>query len=165
MCIRDSPSELLRKVEKFIVLKTIDEKWRNHLLGMDQLREGIGLRAYGQKNPLIEYKSESYNFFQELMINLRSTVIQRVFHAQVSDQAPIQNSPLQKNIQLQHDEVANNSTNVTPPKLSSMEENSNNSELKLGRNDKVELISPSGEKIKVKFKKIDQYLMKGYTRV
>ena len=159
------PSELLRKVEKFIVLKTIDEKWRNHLLGMDQLREGIGLRAYGQKNPLIEYKSESYNFFQELMINLRSTVIQRVFHAQVSDQAPIQNSPLQKNIQLQHDEVANNSTNVTPPKLSSMEENPNNSELKLGRNDKVELISPSGEKIKVKFKKIDQYLMKGYTRV
>ena len=132
---------------------------------MDQLREGIGLRAYGQKNPLIEYKSESYNFFQELMINLRSTVIQRVFHAQVSDQAPIQNSPLQKNIQLQHDEVANNSTNVTTPKLSSMEENSDNSELKLGRNDKVELISPSGEKIKVKFKKIDQYLMKGYTRV
>ena len=59
------PEELLRKVEKFIVLKTIDEKWRNHLLGMDQLREGIGLRAYGQKNPLIEYKSESYNFFQE----------------------------------------------------------------------------------------------------
>ena len=58
------PSELLRKVEKFIVLKTIDEKWRNHLLGMDQLREGIGLRAYGQKNPLIEYKSESYNFFR-----------------------------------------------------------------------------------------------------
>ena len=60
--------------------KTIDEKWRNHLLGMDQLREGIGLRAYGQKNPLIEYKSEAYNFFQELMISLRSIVLQRVFH-------------------------------------------------------------------------------------
>ena len=100
-------SQLLRKVEKFIVLKTIDEKWRNHLLGMDQLREGIGLRAYGQKNPLIEYKSESYNFFQELMISLRSTVIQRVFHAQVSDQVQTQQSPLQKNIQLKHDEVAN----------------------------------------------------------
>tara|TARA_B100001063_G_C16662460_1_gene501799 strand:- start:130 stop:1059 length:930 start_codon:yes stop_codon:yes gene_type:complete len=159
------PSDLLRKVEKFIVLKTIDEKWRNHLLGMDQLREGIGLRAYGQKNPLIEYKSESYNFFQELMISLRSTVIQRVFHAQVSDQAPSQQTPLQKNIQLQHDEVANNNTSVTPEKLSSIEENSDDSELKLGRNDKIELISPSGEKIKVKFKKIDQYLMKGYTRV
>ena len=158
------PSELLRKVEKFIVLKTIDEKWRNHLLGMDQLREGIGLRAYGQKNPLIEYKSESYNFFQELMVSLRATVIQRVFHAQVSDQVQAQQNPLQKNIQLQHDEVAKNDKNEIPNEVSQRHDSSNNSELKLGRNDKVELISPSGERVKVKFKKIDQYLMKGYTR-
>ena len=158
------PSELLRKVEKFIVLKTIDEKWRNHLLGMDQLREGIGLRAYGQKNPLIEYKSESYNFFQELMVSLRATVIQRVFHAQVSDQLQTQQNPLQKNIQLQHDEVAKNDKNEIPNEVSQQQDSSNNSELKLGRNDKVELISPSGERVKVKFKKIDQYLMKGYTR-
>ena len=159
------PSELLRKVEKFIVLKTIDEKWRNHLLGMDQLREGIGLRAYGQKNPLIEYKSESYNFFQELMVSLRATVIQRVFHAQVSDQVQVQQNPLQKNIQLQHDEVAKNDKNEIPNEVSQQHDSSNNSELKLGRNDKVELVSPSGERVKVKFKKIDQYLMKGYTRV
>ncbi|MDC3013239.1 preprotein translocase subunit SecA [Candidatus Marinimicrobia bacterium] len=158
------PSELLRKVEKFIVLKTIDEKWRNHLLGMDQLREGIGLRAYGQKNPLIEYKSESYNFFQELMVSLRATVIQRVFHAQVSDQVQSQQNPLQKNIQLQHDEVAKNDKNEISNEVSQQHDSSNNSELKLGRNDKVELISPSGERVKVKFKKIDQYLMKGYTR-
>ena len=158
------PSELLRKVEKFIVLKTIDEKWRNHLLGMDQLREGIGLRAYGQKNPLIEYKSESYNFFQELMVSLRATVIQRVFHAQVSDQVQVQQNPLQKNIQLQHDEVAKNDKNEIPNEVSQQHDSSNNSELKLGRNDKVELIYPSGERVKVKFKKIDQYLMKGYTR-
>ena len=158
------PSELLRKVEKFIVLKTIDEKWRNHLLGMDQLREGIGLRAYGQKNPLIEYKSESYNFFQELMVSLRATVIQRVFHAQVSDQVQAQQNPLQKNIQLQHDKVAENDKNEIPNEVSQQHDSFDNSELKLGRNDKVELISPSGERVKVKFKKIDQYLMKGYTR-
>ena len=158
------PSELLRKVEKFIVLKTIDEKWRNHLLGMDQLREGIGLRAYGQKNPLIEYKSESYNFFQELMVSLRATVIQRVFHAQVSDQVQAQQNPLQKNIQLQHDEVAKNNKSEIPNEVSQQHDSSNDSELKLGRNDKVELVSPSGERVKVKFKKIDQYLMKGYTR-
>ncbi len=94
------PTELLRKVEKFIVLKTIDEKWRNHLLGMDQLREGIGLRAYGQKNPLIEYKSESYDFFQELMVSLRATVIQRVFHAQVSDQVQAEQNPSIQEIEL-----------------------------------------------------------------
>ena len=157
------PEELLRKVEKFIVLKTIDEKWRNHLLGMDQLREGIGLRAYGQKNPLIEYKSESYNFFQELLINLRSTVIQRVFHAQISDQQQSQQNPFQKNIQLQHDEVDSNSDTIQPEKTSSTIKS--NTDLKIGRNDKIELISPSGEKVKIKFKKIDQYLMKGFSRV
>ena len=157
------PEELLRKVEKFIVLKTIDEKWRNHLLGMDQLREGIGLRAYGQKNPLIEYKSESYNFFQELLINLRSTVIQRVFHAQISDQSQSQQNPLQKNIQLKHDEVDLNSDTIQPEKTSSKIKS--NTDLKIGRNDKIELISPSGEKVKIKFKKIDQYLMKGFSRV
>ena len=98
------------------------------------------------------------------MISLRSTVIQRVFHAQVSDQAQTQTNPLQKNIQLQHDKVAKSNLDQISKDVSQKEETSNESELKLGRNDKVELISPSGERVKVKFKKIDQYLMKGYTR-
>ena len=98
------------------------------------------------------------------MVSLRATVIQRVFHAQVSDQVQAQQNPLQKNIQLQHDEVVKNDKNEIPNEVSQQHDSSNNSELKLGRNDKVELISPSGERVKVKFKKIDQYLMKGYTR-
>ena len=98
------------------------------------------------------------------MISLRSTVIQRVFHAQVSDQVQTQQNPLQKNIQLQHDEAANSNSNEISKDISQKEKKSNESELKLGRNDKVELIAPSGERVKVKFKKIDQYLMKGYTR-
>ena len=157
------PSELLRKVEKFIVLRTIDEKWRNHLLGMDQLREGIGLRAYGQKNPLIEYKSESYNFFQELMMSLRSNVVQRVFHAQVSDQAQPQINPLQKNLQLKHDDV--NDKAISPPSKQKVQmQNSNEDELKIGRNDKIKVISPSGNEEEIKFKKLESYLSKGYTR-
>jgi preprotein translocase subunit SecA len=157
------PSELLRKVEKFIVLRTIDEKWRNHLLGMDQLREGIGLRAYGQKNPLIEYKSESYNFFQELMMSLRSNVVQRVFHAQVSDQTQPQINPLQKNLQLKHDDV--NDKEISPPSKQKVQmQNSNEDELKIGRNDKIKVISPSGNEEEIKFKKLESYLSKGYTR-
>ena len=74
------------------------------------------------------------------------------------------NKILSKNIQLQHDEVAKNDKNEIPNEVSQQHDSSNNSELMLGRNDKVELISPSGERVKVKFKKIDQYLMKGYTR-
>ena len=156
------PSELLRKVEKFIVLKTIDEKWRNHLLGMDQLREGIGLRAYGQKNPLIEYKSEAYNFFQELMISLRSTVLQRVFHAQISDQNQTRQNPLQKNLEMKREDINPIEKKSVKQDIQMKEQNTDNT--KIGRNEKVELISPSGEKISVKYKKIEQYLMKGYQR-
>jgi preprotein translocase subunit SecA len=157
------PSELLRKVEKFIVLRTIDEKWRNHLLGMDQLREGIGLRAYGQKNPLIEYKSESYNFFQELMMSLRANVVQRVFHAQVSDQAQPQVNPLRKNLHLKHEDL-NAAVDTLSSKQKLQPENSDGVEIKIGRNDKIRVISPAGEEKEIKFKKLESYLSKGYTR-
>ena len=149
-------------MEKFIVLKTIDEKWRNHLLGMDQLREGIGLRAYGQKNPLIEYKSEAYNFFQELMISLRSAVLQRAFHAQISDQNQTRQNPLQKNLEMKRDDINPIEKKSVKQDIQMKEQNTDNT--KIGRNEKVELISPSGEKISVKYKKIEQYLMKGYQR-
>ena len=130
---------------------------------MDQLREGIGLRAYGQKNPLIEYKSESYNFFQELMMSLRSNVVQRVFHAQVSDQTQPQINPLQKNLQLKHDDV--NDKAISPPSEQKVQmQNSNEDELKIGRNDKIKVISPSGNEEEIKFKKLESYLSKGYTR-
>ena len=154
------PEELLRKLEKFVVLRTIDEKWRNHLLGMDQLREGIGLRAFGQKNPLIEYKAEAYNFFQDLMIGLRASIVQRVYHAQISENTrPKQMSPLQKNIQLTHVDPQDNPL----PKSKSAPDV--NVEDKIGRNDKIKIVSPQGEQLEVKFKKLESYLLKGYTRV
>ena len=64
--------EILRAFEKFISLRTIDEKWKDHLYAMDQLREGINLRAYGQKNPLLEYKSEGFQMFLQMMIDSTS---------------------------------------------------------------------------------------------
>ena len=154
------PEELLRKLEKFVVLRTIDEKWRNHLLGMDQLREGIGLRAFGQKNPLIEYKAEAYNFFQDLMASLRASIVQRVYHAQISENVrPQETAPLQKNIQLTHPDALPD----TPSEPINIPEN--NVEEKIGRNDKIKILSPEGEEVKIKFKKLESYLLKGYTRV
>ena len=153
------PEELLRKLEKFVVLRTIDEKWRNHLLGMDQLREGIGLRAFGQKNPLIEYKAEAYNFFQDLMASLRASIVQRVYHAQISENPrPKESAPLQKNLQLTHAD-ASADTKTQPISISE-----NNMEEKIGRNDKIKVLSPSGEEVEIKFKKLESYLLKGYTR-
>ena len=154
------PEELLRKLEKFVVLRTIDEKWRNHLLGMDQLREGIGLRAFGQKNPLIEYKAEAYNFFQDLMASLRASIVQRVYHAQISENVrPQETAPIQKNIQLTHPDASPD----TPSEPINIPES--NVEEKIGRNDKIKVLSPAGEEIEIKFKKLESYLLKGYTRV
>ncbi|MCD6149339.1 preprotein translocase subunit SecA [bacterium] len=71
--------ENMRRVEKIIMLRTIDTIWMNHLDEIDYLRQGIGLRGYGQKDPLVEYKREAYNLFTRLMDNIRSTIIHTIF--------------------------------------------------------------------------------------
>ena len=73
------PSELLVQAEKWILLETIDHAWRMHLQNIDHLREGIGLRGYGQKNPLIEYKKESFNEFEKMMQEIKWDIVQRIF--------------------------------------------------------------------------------------
>ena len=72
-------SEIQRKIERRSLLSTVDDLWREHLHEMDLLKEGIGLRAYGQKDPLIEYKKESLNLFQDLIDNIYKEVTKKVF--------------------------------------------------------------------------------------
>ena len=71
-------SELLR----FVLLGTIDNKWRDHLYGLDALREGIRLRAYAQKDPLIEYKQESFKMYDELLVDIAKHSSGLIFRAQ-----------------------------------------------------------------------------------
>jgi preprotein translocase subunit SecA len=78
---------LLRELERMVLLRIVDEKWMDHLDAMDQLREGIGLRAYGQKDPLIEYKFESYQMFQNMVDAIQDDVVRYVFRVNVV-QAP-----------------------------------------------------------------------------
>ena len=85
-------SDIMRQAEKMIILQTIDNLWMNHLDEIDYLRAGIGLRGYGQRDPLVEYKREAFNLFSHLMENVRSTIIHTIFHI-----APIsQNQVIQK---------------------------------------------------------------------
>ena len=72
-------SEQLREIERRVMLSVVDELWRDHLHEMDLLKDGIGLRAYGQKDPLIEYKKESFNLFQTLVSNINTSVTKKVF--------------------------------------------------------------------------------------
>jgi preprotein translocase subunit SecA len=69
----------IRKLEKMVFLHVIDMRWKQHLYGLDYLREGIGLRAYGQRDPLVEYRNESYAMFQEMAARIKSDVVEYLF--------------------------------------------------------------------------------------
>jgi preprotein translocase subunit SecA len=73
---------LMREAERFFILQQIDTLWREHLQAMDALRESVGLRGYGQKDPLIEYKQEGYEMFLEMMIDIRRNVVYSLFQFQ-----------------------------------------------------------------------------------
>ncbi len=73
-------AEAMRQLERLVLLGTIDRQWVDHLTAMDDLREGIGLRAYGQRDPLVEYKNEAYRAFQELMANIQNNIVHTIYH-------------------------------------------------------------------------------------
>lgn len=76
-------SEVMRELERYIMLKTVDQKWMDHLDAMDQLRDGIGLRAYGQRDPVIEYKFEGYEMFQEMIKSIQEDTLRYLFRVKV----------------------------------------------------------------------------------
>jgi preprotein translocase subunit SecA len=71
--------ELMARLERYAMLSVIDHKWKEHLREMDDLKEGIGLRAYGQKDPLVEYKVEAFKLFSELLLQIRNEVVSFAF--------------------------------------------------------------------------------------
>jgi preprotein translocase subunit SecA len=77
-------SELAREIERFIVLQVVDTRWREHLDGMDHLREGVHLRAMAQKDPLVEYRGEGHVMFEHLGRAIREEVVFTLFHVEVS---------------------------------------------------------------------------------
>ncbi len=81
---------LMRQAERFFILQQIDTLWREHLQQMDSLRESVGLRGYGQKDPLIEYKSEGYELFLDMMTNIRRNVVYSMFQFQPQIQPAVQ---------------------------------------------------------------------------
>ena len=70
---------MLKEAEKWILLETVDQAWKKHLQNIDHLKEGIGLRGYAQKNPLIEYKKEAFALFQDMMYQIKWDIIRMIF--------------------------------------------------------------------------------------
>jgi preprotein translocase subunit SecA len=75
--------EAIQHAEKWLILETIDQAWKQHMLNLDHLKEGIGLRGWGQKTPLIEYKREAFDMFKEMMDQIRKDIVHHVFHINI----------------------------------------------------------------------------------
>jgi preprotein translocase subunit SecA len=76
-------SSMMRELEKAVMLKVVDSKWMEHLDDMDMLKEGIGLRSYGQRNPIVEYKVEAFNIFSEMQQSMIETIVLYLYHIQI----------------------------------------------------------------------------------
>jgi len=88
--------EVMRYVEKAILLQTLDHHWREHIVDLDHLRQYVGLRGYGQRDPLNEYKGDAFELFQSLLAKLRTEVVRQLMHVQISSgpQPPLEQTPL-----------------------------------------------------------------------
>jgi preprotein translocase subunit SecA len=86
---RELGQELMRALERHEMLLVIDTQWKDHLLSIDHLKEGIGLRGYGQRDPLTEYKKEAFDLFQDMVERVKGAVVERLFKVQVVRDAPM----------------------------------------------------------------------------
>ena len=166
------PEDMIRGFERFVILRTIDEKWKDHLYAMDQLREGINLRAYGQKNPLLEYKSEGFELFQEMIADMNSMTVQRLFRTQIKGAEQPQNPRSSvRNMKMQHQDTSGmgfSGTEVSTRQKRSQPQQVRSpikAESKIGRNQKIKLEGPDGKEIYVKYKKLQTYLNQGFKQV
>ncbi|WP_028845060.1 preprotein translocase subunit SecA [Thermodesulfovibrio thiophilus] len=101
-------SQLMRDIEKMVFLHVIDTKWKEHLLGIDHLKEGIGLRGYAQRDPLVEYKKEAFALFEEISRNIVSDILTRLFKIQVKEETQVK-------VAQRHRTVRNNGDGSSQP--------------------------------------------------
>jgi preprotein translocase subunit SecA len=126
--------EVIRNVERAVYLRTIDMLWVEHLTTMDELRTGIGLRGYGQRDPLVEYKQEAYLLFQSLLSSIENTVAKTIFKVEiaVTPTQPITRRPLEYqapdpdtigDIDKKEIEIQNSEQEINQPKVEEAQNN------------------------------------------
>ena len=124
---KDLGGSLMRQVEKFVILSVIDNLWVDHLDAIENLRQGIGLRGYGQKDPLVEYKNEAFSMFENLINTIDDEIVHRVYKIHVHQEPQVDN-PLNKAGVVENAAGANIVSEVSPAEKAKAKK-------KLGRND------------------------------
>jgi preprotein translocase subunit SecA len=130
---------MVGEAEKWLMLETIDNAWKQHMLNLDHLKEGIQLRSWGQKNPLIEYKREAFGMFQELLRQVRWDIVHHIFHLNLQQ---FNKRDIEKRRQQELDEINMISNTQTTEQTGGIQR----AEDKVGRNDQCPC--GSGKKFK-----------------
>jgi preprotein translocase subunit SecA len=101
---RDLTPEIMRDLEKFVMLQAVDTQWKDHLLSMDHLKEGIGLRGYGQRDPLKEYQREGYELFLDMSFRIKEETVRNLFLVRIADEEGLEEfaPPKEQEILLSH---------------------------------------------------------------
>ena len=107
--------ENIKKIEKQIMLQVVDQNWKEHLLQLDQLRQGIGLRAYAQRDPLNEYKSEAFNLFHEMLNNIRNQVTAILLNIELISDIPERKEQKTTLVKESVNQTENNNTKKNQP--------------------------------------------------
>ncbi len=118
-------SPIMRDLENYILLQTVDTLWKDHLLNMDYLKEGIGLRSYGQQDPLVAYKREGHEMFQQMIDRVKEETVQKLFHIQIQREEQLQQMRAE-----QEDQPMFYGPAEAPPKQQAIRKDA-----KVGRND------------------------------
>jgi preprotein translocase subunit SecA len=105
--------ESMHNYERYIMLNIVDAQWKDHLLALDHLREGISLRGYAQKDPLVEYKRESFDLFQEMLVRINMETIRYLFNLQAQVAAPVEQQMLERRRRQRRGRVAFTKANET----------------------------------------------------
>ena len=160
--------EALKAIERFVLLRALDKNWQDHLTEMEDLRRSIGLRGYGQKDPLNEYKSEAYKYFESLMSKIRNDICLGLFRSasslevlqamiekmqrKFSDRAALAGAE-------QARESSHKPADGEPKKEIKLPDIKPRTELpKIGRNENV-VIEKNGERVEMKFKKAEPLIL------
>ncbi|HEX8184112.1 MAG TPA: preprotein translocase subunit SecA, partial [Blastocatellia bacterium] len=105
--------DAMRNLERYIMLNIVDAQWKDHLLALDHLKEGIGLRGYAQKDPLVEYKRESFNLFEQMLDRIDLETVRYLFNFQVQVSAPVEQQLLERRRRQRRGRVAFTKANET----------------------------------------------------
>ena len=164
-----SENGIFEQFKKFVVFRTIDQNWKEHLHSMDQLKEGINLRAYGQKNPLVEYKREGYEMFNNMILETDKETLKRIFRSNIVRDEKQQYSSSTRNINLSHDKGPTDLVSIPNPANAQPNHGSVKkrapiikTEKKYGRNDKVKISNGTQTK-ELKYKKAENLISQGWS--